>query len=132
LFTNNPHAKHAAIIVKGGKIMSWGINQSRFYNIGRVSMTSACAECTTIRMYKKVYNRNISNRAVMYITARNIQKLSRPCSQCVHVIKKSGLRLIWYTSPKGWIKLNTNNLKVIHINKLKNNAPDKMKHLYCT
>jgi deoxycytidylate deaminase len=97
---------HGAIIVKGGRILSKGINRPRrnaFINI--FAHHEGCnihAECDAILRARK---KTDLNGAKMFVARmRKIDKLpgtSRPCEMCQKIMVRYGIKKVFYTDVDG-------------------------------
>lgn len=97
--TSTCSRRHAAILVRGSKVVAVGVNTER--NDARFLETkknaSVHAEVACLSRARKVGN---LTGAVLYIarTTRDGQpKNSKPCGECVAAIKAAGVRKIFYT-----------------------------------
>lgn len=94
--------KHAAVLVRGSKIVSAGINSLRndpyFMEDDAAKFHAAeHAEQSCLRMAKKMDN---LSGAIMYIARTNRRgepMNSKPCIRCITAIKEAGIRKIFYT-----------------------------------
>ena len=92
--------KHGAVIVKGGRVISTGIN--RFKNHPKAvspehikQYCSVHAEVDAIRKLKSARGATIY---VARIGKRGNRALSRPCPNCYAAIKSAGIAKIVYTN----------------------------------
>lgn len=94
--------KHGAVVVKGGRVISVGVNK------WRVDPSMACNE--------KDYNPNLTYHAeaeaisrasgdlsgavifVARINKKGLWSFSRPCTRCMKLIKSAGIKKIIYTT----------------------------------
>lgn len=90
----SPHrfALHAAIIYRGGAIISTG------YNHGTVHAEKSAL--SKIWPNKRVGCRLLSIR----ITKTGLLRMALPCEECMALIKESGIRVIDYSTENGEIK----------------------------
>lgn len=94
--------KHAAILVKGSKVVSSGINSIRndpyFMEDATAKLHAAeHAEIHCLRLAKKIDN---LSGAIIYIARTNRKgdpMNSKPCLRCIKAIKAAGIRKIFYT-----------------------------------
>ena len=89
--------KHGAILVKGGKVLSEGVNK---YTIGTHGLHahSEHAEENALRGKK-----NYALGSTMYIArvASYGPAMSKPCLRCQMLLKNAGVRKVIYTSRDG-------------------------------
>mgnify|MGYP000893545715 CR=1 FL=1 len=123
---SNMNIKHAAGLIKGGKLIDYGTNSNRSnYSINgkKFLQCSLHAEIGVIRrlIYNLKKNNKLNIRKMSKYTLIVIRKNfsnSLPCKHCSRVIKQSGISKIYYTNgePEKCIltKTNTKNLKSNH------------------
>ena len=92
--------KHGAVIVRGGSVISTGIN--RFKNHPRVvspehikQWCSVHAEVDAIRKLKDAKGATIY---VARVGKKGNQTISRPCKRCYEAINQAGITKIVYTN----------------------------------
>lgn len=91
--------QHGALIIKGGSVLSVGINVNKNNPtfVGEATKNwSVHAEVAAIRALK---DENLKN-AIIYIARINKHgkpMMSKPCEKCAAVIKKAGISKIVYT-----------------------------------
>lgn len=94
--------RHGAVIVKGGSIISTGVNKWRSktpnppVNEGYNPDLSYHAEIDAIN-----HANTDLNGATIYVARINKhgeERLSRPCSRCASAIKEAGIKKVVYTS----------------------------------
>jgi deoxycytidylate deaminase len=92
--------KHGAVIVRGGSVLSVGVNTGRnhptvFDNSAEMSLFSSVhAESMALRIARRTVG------ATMYIARVNKQgvpRLSRPCNRCFIELLQAGIKEIVYT-----------------------------------
>jgi|ERR1044071_995398 tRNA(Arg) A34 adenosine deaminase TadA len=88
--------KHGAIITKGGSILSVGVNRRRNDPAVTVKGATFHAEEMAIRNLRGAD----ANKAKIYVarvSKLDIPALSRPCNRCYVLIKRMGIKEIYYT-----------------------------------
>lgn len=93
------HQKHGAIIMRGGSVLSVGINSYRnepeMFDIVEGSHVSWHAEVAAIKAYRgSLIGASIY---VARINKNGEQVMSKPCEKCQEVIKRAGIKKIFYT-----------------------------------
>lgn len=90
--------KHAALIVKGNKILSYGHNRyTHGRNVGNINSFHA-EECTINKCtFKELKG------ATMYIAriASYGPAFSKPCKRCQLVLKSTGVKQVFFSSDDG-------------------------------
>lgn len=91
-------ARHGAIIVKGGSVLSVGINKSRTHdswiNDRPRNQCSIHAEISAIRSAGNVSGATLY---VCRVNKLNELRLSAPCTNCQDYIEMSGIRKVVYS-----------------------------------
>ena len=87
LCNSSNHIKHkmAAVVVRGGAVLSKATNKSAW---------GAHAEKRALQ------NLNCAKGAIIFI-ARNRNRMSRPCTECLNLIKALGIKKIIYSDWDG-------------------------------
>ena len=93
--------KHGACVVYKNKIVGEGCNES-VYCIGvnwqsRMLKCSLHAEVSAIRNTPRVYLKDAS-LYVVRVNENGILKNSFPCENCISIVKKYKIRLVYYSS----------------------------------
>lgn len=98
--SNHKQHKIGCVLVKGGSILSTGINQIRYKAIGSSHFTkwkeSLHAERDALSKCSKEDIRGSS----LYIyreNANGIPALSKPCSQCSYMLNELGVKKVYFT-----------------------------------
>lgn len=98
------HTRHkmAAIIVKGGNILSWGVNRNRTHPRSKNYYQSIHAELDAII---GVPRESLSGSKIYIIRVTRIGHLasSKPCVKCVALLSALGLKSMTYVSEDGKI-----------------------------
>jgi deoxycytidylate deaminase len=92
--------KHGSVIVKGGRVISTGVNKERSHPriVSSEHIKQHCsvhAEVDAIKRAKDVTGATIY---VARVNRRGEQRDSRPCNRCYEAIKNSGIKKIVYTT----------------------------------
>ncbi len=93
--------KHGAVITKSGCVVSTGFNANKAHPTwGSGPMNSIHAEGAAIR---NAVRKGINVRGAKIYVTRNkgISRMSRPCSDCMKLIEKYGIKKIIYTDIEG-------------------------------
>jgi tRNA(Arg) A34 adenosine deaminase TadA len=88
--------KHAAILYRNGDIIGSGFN----YQVDYMSHQYSChAEVAAIQNCNKKDKKNLSDATliVIRIGKDNEPRLSKPCCNCQQMIKKHGIKKIFYS-----------------------------------
>lgn len=92
--------KHGAVVVKGGRIVSTGIN--RFKNhpmmVSPEHIKEHCSVHAEVDAIRKLKNARGATIYIARIGKRGNQALSRPCDSCYTAIQKAGINKIVYTN----------------------------------
>jgi deoxycytidylate deaminase len=86
--SKHPRQKMASLIVKGGAILSFGVNG---FNRHRHAETTALKRAGTV------------NGATLYV-ARKGGGISKPCPDCMYEIISSGIKYVVYADRNGLIQ----------------------------
>lgn len=91
--------KHGAVVVKGGSVISVGINKNRNHPtvVSSEHIKTHCSVHAEVDALRKVKNPKGSTIYVARVNKRGQDRLSRPCDRCNDLIKKSGVRKVVYT-----------------------------------
>ena len=96
--TSECNYKHAAIIVKGGRVLGTGVNRTRNFclNVDDPERCSSIhAEIAALKRCKDVKD------ATIYIARVNRQgetRMSKPCNLCQEALDLAGVKKIVYTT----------------------------------
>jgi deoxycytidylate deaminase len=97
---------HGAVIVKGGRILSRGINRPKtnaFINIfAHYEGSNIHAECDAILRGRK--KTNLSGAKMFVARMRKIDKMpgtSKPCMMCQEIMSRYGIKKVFYTDVNG-------------------------------
>jgi len=115
--------KHAAVVMIGGKILSYGFNSMR-------GSKTDHAECSAIRKYMytrginetTIFKRKFSKLTVVVIRLScgdNIS-MSKPCKHCIEYMRKLGIKAVIYSNNNGdMIKENVKKINNKHVCQLR-------------
>jgi deoxycytidylate deaminase len=92
--------KHGSVIVKGGRVISTGMNKERNHPriLSSEHIKTDCSVHAEIDALKKVRN---TNGAIIYIARVNKNgqaRDSKPCSRCYSALRFNGIKKIVYTT----------------------------------
>ncbi len=103
---------HACVIVKGGCIVSEGVNKSKsnmFIKIHEVKdFTNIHAECDAIlRARKKIDLTGARAYVVRILKDKKTLAMSKPCPLCQERLKAYGISKVYFTTETGfsWLKM---------------------------
>jgi len=94
--------KHGAVIVKGGRVLSTGVNKERNHPT-RVSSEHIKTHCSVHAEVDAIKRAGDVRGATIYvarINKRGQERNSRPCPLCYKEIINSGIKKIIYTSER--------------------------------
>ena len=91
--------KHGSVIVKGGRVISTGMNKDRSHPkiVSSEHIKDHCSVHAEIDAIKKAKDVNGATIYVARINKRGEARDSRPCKRCFEVIKSNGIKKIVYT-----------------------------------
>lgn len=91
--------KHGAVIVKGGRVISIGINKNRNHPtiVSSEHIKTHCSVHAEVDALRKVKNAKGATIYVARVNKRGQDRLSRPCDRCHKAIKDAGIRKVVYT-----------------------------------
>ena len=91
--------RHGAVIVKGGSVISIGINKNRNHpdSVSSEHIKTHCSVHAEIDALRKVKNPKGATIYIARVGKNNEDRFSRPCDRCHAAIKKSGIRKVIYT-----------------------------------
>ena len=97
--SSNERMKHGAVIVKGGRVLSVGINKFRNHPliIPSHQVKTSCSVHAEIDALRKIKNANGATIYVARINKEGVSRLSRPCKYCYDAIRSAGITKIIYT-----------------------------------
>lgn len=100
--SNNEKYKLGAVLVKGGSVISTGVNRksARPFFVRNNGKESLHAEIDCLYWIDK----KVSNGCVIYISGRSVAGnyiRTRPCTSCIDIIIKMGVRKIYYHETTG-------------------------------
>jgi deoxycytidylate deaminase len=91
--------KHGAVIVRGGSVISVGINKNRNHPsiVSNEHIKIHCSVHAEIDALRKVKS---AKGAIIYVARVNKKgqdRLSRPCARCSKAIEQAGIKKVVYT-----------------------------------
>jgi deoxycytidylate deaminase len=91
--------RHGAVIVKGGSVISTGINKFRNHpeNVQPEFIKTSCSVHAEVDAIRKVSNLKGATIYVARVNKKNQDALSRPCDNCWAEIRKAGIRKVVHT-----------------------------------
>jgi deoxycytidylate deaminase len=91
--------KHGSVIVKGGRVISTGINKDRSHPriVSSEHIKDHCSVHAEIDAIKKARDVTGATIYVARVNKRGEARDSRPCKRCFEVIKNNGIKKIVYT-----------------------------------
>jgi len=91
--------KHGAVIVKGGRVISIGINKNRNHPtvVSSEHIKTHCSVHAEVDALRKVRNAKGATIYVARVNKRGQDRLSRPCDRCHTAIREAGIRKVVYT-----------------------------------
>ena len=92
--------KHGSVIVKGGRVISTGINKDRSHPriVSTEHIKDHCSVHAEIDAIKKAKDVTGATIYVARVNKRGKARDSRPCTRCYEVIKNNGIKKIIYTT----------------------------------
>lgn len=106
--TSNMHYKLGALVIKNGKIVGRGFNNSLRTCVDGKLYPGVHAEFGALRDYasKKSYNKQTKkiDLLVVRFTKNEIPVISKPCIVCLSYIIKMGVRRVFYFNESGKIE----------------------------
>jgi deoxycytidylate deaminase len=92
--------KHGSVIVKGGRVISTGVNKERSHPriVSSEHIKQHCSVHAEVDAIKRAKDVSGATIYVARVNRRGEQRDSRPCSRCYEAIKESGIRKIVYTT----------------------------------
>ncbi len=92
--------KHGSVIVKGGRVISTGLNKERSHPriVSSEHIKDHCSVHAEIDAIKKAKDVSGATIYVARVNRRGEQRDSKPCSRCYEVIRNSGIKKIIYTT----------------------------------
>jgi deoxycytidylate deaminase len=95
--------KHGSVIVKGGRVISTGVNKDRSHPkiVSSEHIKQHCSVHAEVDAIKRAKDVSGATIYVARVNRRGEQRDSRPCSRCYEAIRKSGIKKIVYTTSEG-------------------------------
>jgi deoxycytidylate deaminase len=92
--------KHGSVIVKGGRVISTGLNKERSHPriVSSEHIKDHCSVHAEIDAIKKAKDVSGATIYVARVNRHGEQRDSKPCSRCYEVIRNSGIKKIIYTT----------------------------------
>ena len=100
--------RHGAILVKGGSVLSMGMNKSNFSSFGQRFRHASKGQATLHAEIDCILglDKNMTKSADLYVVRTNSNKelcQSKPCPMCQSVLSFMGIyRVYWSVSPTEW------------------------------
>jgi deoxycytidylate deaminase len=91
--------KHGSVIVKGGRVISTGVNKERSHPriVSSEHIKDHCSVHAEIDAIKKARDVNGATIYIARVNKRGEARDSRPCKRCFEVIKSNGIKKVIYT-----------------------------------
>ena len=92
--------KHGAVIVRGGSVISIGINKNRNHPtvVSSEHIKTHCSIHAEIDALRKVKNAKGATIYVARVNRKGKARDSRPCNRCYEIIKNNGIKKIVYST----------------------------------
>lgn len=92
--------KHGSVIVKGGRVISTGVNKERSHPriVSTEHIKDHCSVHAEIDAIKKAKDVSGATIYVARVNKRGQHRDSRPCSRCYEAIRNNGIKKIVYTT----------------------------------
>lgn len=92
--------KHGSVIVKGGRVISTGMNKDRSHPriVSSEHIKDHCSVHAEIDAIKKAKDVSGATIYVARVNKNGVARDSRPCNRCYEVIKSNGIKKIVYTT----------------------------------
>ncbi len=92
--------KHGAVIVRGGRVLSTGVNKERNHPmiVSSEHIKTHCSVHAEVDAIKRAGDVRGATIYVARVNRRGQERNSRPCWRCYEEIKQSGIKKIIYTS----------------------------------
>jgi deoxycytidylate deaminase len=92
--------KHGSVIVKGGRVISTGINKERSHPriVSSEHIKDHCSVHAEVDAIKKAKDVTGATIYVARVNKRGEARDSRPCKRCYEVIRTNGIKKIVYTT----------------------------------
>jgi len=97
--SSSERMKHGAVIVKGGRVMSVGINKFRNHPliIQPEIIKTVCSVHAEMDALRKIRDARGATIYVARVNNGGKTRLSRPCNYCYKAIREAGINKIVYT-----------------------------------
>lgn len=91
--------KHGAVIVKGGRVLSVGINKFRNHPtiIPSEHIKTSCSVHAEVDALRKIKKASGATIYISRVNKRGQERLSRPCPNCYDAIRDAGITKIVFT-----------------------------------
>jgi deoxycytidylate deaminase len=92
--------KHGSVIVKGGRVISTGMNKDRSHPriVSSEHIKDHCSVHAEVDAIKKAKDVSGATIYVARVNRRGEARDSRPCNRCYEAIRKNGIKKIVYTT----------------------------------
>lgn len=99
--SSSERMKHGAVIVKGGRVLSVGLNKFRNHPtiIPSEYIKTSCSTHAEIDALRKVSNVRGATMYIARVNKSGQERLSRPCDYCFEALIDAGITKIVYTKP---------------------------------
>lgn len=91
--------KHGSVIVKGGRVISTGINKERNHPkiVSSEHIKTDCSVHAEIDALKKAKDVNGATIYIARVNKRGEARDSKPCSRCYVALRNNGIKKVIYT-----------------------------------
>lgn len=91
--------KHGAVVVKGGRVISVGMNKNRNHPtvVSAEHIKTHCSVHAEIDALRKVKSTKGVTVYVARINKKGQDRMSRPCDRCSKAMEEAGVRKVVYT-----------------------------------
>jgi deoxycytidylate deaminase len=117
---SNMLMRHGCVAVLNGNIIAKGYNNLRTYSRDRFLNNTSFACHAEVDVLRKIVKKNIKkNKIVLYVVRLNKSGLymnSKPCIDCIKLIKKYNIKKIVYSCDKTlFVKCKPEECKTTHV-----------------
>lgn len=113
-FKDDLKSLHGAVIVRGGKNLSVGINKPQrnvFVDMNSIhDETTQHAEVSSLLQIRNKIDLTGCKIYVVRITKDGILSLSKPCISCSRVLAKYGIKKVYFSTDNGFETMNRREL----------------------
>jgi len=92
--------KHGAVVVKGGRVLSTGINKERNHPaiVSSNHIKEHCSVHAEVDALKRIENPKGATIYIARVNRRGQNRESQPCRACYKTLKNAGIKKIVYTT----------------------------------